>query len=48
MIPNLDTLSLVADVSTDILDIAKYLADLVPLRHHSPRLMEAVLYCWTD
>jgi len=29
------------------------LADLVPdyqfaLRHHSPQLMETVLYCWTD
>ena len=37
----------------DIPDIAKYLRGLVPdyqfaLRHHSPRLMETVLYCWTD
>ena len=38
---------------TDIPDITNYLADLVPvyqfaLRHHSPQLMETVLYCWTD
>ncbi len=38
---------------TDIPDIATYLAELVPdyrfaLRHHSPQLMESVLYCWTD
>lgn len=38
---------------TDIPDITGYLANLVPdyrfaLRHHSPRLMETVLYCWTD
>ncbi len=37
----------------DIPDITNYLAGLVPeyrfaLRHHSPRLMETVLYCWTD
>jgi FkbM family methyltransferase len=37
----------------DIPDIANYLATLVPdyrfaLRHHSPQLMETVLYCWTD
>jgi FkbM family methyltransferase len=36
----------------DIPVIANYLADLVPdyqfaLRHHSPQLMETVLYCWT-
>jgi FkbM family methyltransferase len=35
----------------DIPDIANYLAALVPeykfaLRHHSPQLMETVLYCW--
>ena len=38
---------------TDIPDITNYLAGLVPhyqfaLRHHSPQLMETVLYCWTD
>ena len=38
---------------TDIPDIANYLAELVPdyrfaLRHHSPQLMETVLYCWVD
>ena len=38
---------------TDIPDIAHYLASLVPdynfaLRHHSPQLMETVLYCWVD
>jgi FkbM family methyltransferase len=38
---------------TDIPDIANYLASLVPdynfaLRHHSPQLMETVLYCWVD
>jgi FkbM family methyltransferase len=38
---------------TDIPDITNYLADLVSdyqfaLRHHSPQLMETVLYCWTD
>ena len=38
---------------TDIPDIAGYLASLVPdykfaLRHHSPQLMETVLYCWAD
>jgi hypothetical protein len=38
---------------TDIPDIANYLAELVPeyqfaLRHHSPQLMETVLYCWAD
>jgi FkbM family methyltransferase len=37
---------------TDIPEISNYLAALVPdyqfaLRHHSPRLMETVLYCWT-
>lgn len=37
----------------DIPDITNYLADLVPdyqfaLRHHSPQLMETVLYCWTE
>jgi FkbM family methyltransferase len=37
----------------DIPDIANYLAALVPdyrfaLRHHSPQLMETVLYCWLD
>jgi FkbM family methyltransferase len=37
----------------DIPDITNYLADLVPdyqfaLRHHSPQLMETVLYCWID
>jgi FkbM family methyltransferase len=36
----------------DIPEIAGYLAELVPgykfaLRHHSPQLMETVLYCWT-
>ena len=38
---------------TDIPDIANYLSELVPdykfaLRHHSPQLMETVLYCWVD
>jgi FkbM family methyltransferase len=38
---------------TDIPEITTYLAELVPdyrfaLRHHSPQLMETVLYCWTD
>jgi FkbM family methyltransferase len=38
---------------TDIPDIAGYLASLVPdykfaLHHHSPQLMETVLYCWVD
>lgn len=38
---------------TDIPDIANYLSELVPdykfaLRHHSPQLMETVLYCWID
>jgi FkbM family methyltransferase len=38
---------------TDIPEIANYLRKLVPdyrfaLRHHSPKLMETVLYCWTD
>ena len=38
---------------TDIPDIANYLSGLVPdyrfaLRHHSPQLMETVLYCWAD
>jgi FkbM family methyltransferase len=37
----------------DIPEIASHLFDLVPdyrfaLRHHSPRLMETVLYCWAD
>ncbi len=37
----------------DIPDITNYLATLVPayrfaMRHHSPQLMETVLYCWTD
>ena len=37
----------------DIPDITNYLANIVPdyqfaLRHHSPQLMETVLYCWTD
>lgn len=37
----------------DIPDISNYLRELVPdyrfaLRHHSPQLMETVLYCWTD
>jgi FkbM family methyltransferase len=37
----------------DIPDIANYLGELVPayrfaLRHHSPQLMETVLYCWAD
>lgn len=38
---------------TDIPEITNYLAALVPdyrfaLRHHSPQLMETVLYCWAD
>ncbi len=38
---------------TDIPDVANYLSELVPdykfaLRHHSPQLMETVLYCWVD
>ena len=38
---------------TDIPEIANYLAELVPdyqfaLRHHSPQLLETVLYCWAD
>jgi len=38
---------------TDIPDITNCLAQLVPdyrfaLRHHSPQLMETVLYCWID
>jgi FkbM family methyltransferase len=38
---------------TDITEITNYLANLVPnyqfaLRHHSPQLMETVLYCWTN
>ena len=38
---------------TDIPDITNYLAALVPeykfaLRHHSPQLMETVLYCWVN
>jgi FkbM family methyltransferase len=37
----------------DIPEIANHLRALVPdyrfaLRHHSPQLMETVLYCWTD
>lgn len=37
----------------DIPEITNYLAGLVPdykfaLRHHSPQLMETVLYCWTE
>jgi FkbM family methyltransferase len=37
----------------DIPEISNYLAALVPeyrftLRHHSPRLMETVLYAWTE
>jgi FkbM family methyltransferase len=37
----------------DIPAISLYLKDLVPnyrfsLRHHSPQMMETVLYCWTD
>jgi len=37
----------------DIPEIANYLGALVPdyrfaLRHHSPQLMETVLYCWAD
>jgi FkbM family methyltransferase len=37
----------------DITEISNYLSGLVPdyqfaLRHHSPQLMETVLYCWTD
>jgi FkbM family methyltransferase len=37
----------------DIPTISFYLRELVPdynfsLRHHSPRLLETVLYCWTD
>jgi FkbM family methyltransferase len=38
---------------TDIPEVTNYLARLVPdyqfaLRHHSPQLMETVLYCWAD
>lgn len=38
---------------TDIPAIANFIANLVPnyrfaLHHHSPRLMETVLYCWLD
>jgi FkbM family methyltransferase len=38
---------------TDITEISRHLSELVPeyrfaLRHHSPQLMETVLYCWTD
>lgn len=38
---------------TDIPEIANYLSVLVPdyrfaLRHHSPQMMETVLYCWTE
>ena len=38
---------------SDIPEIANYLRVLVPeyrfaLRHHSPQLMETVLYCWVD
>lgn len=38
---------------TDIPEIANFLHGLVPeyrfaLRHHSPQLMETVLYCWAD
>jgi FkbM family methyltransferase len=38
---------------TDIPEIANHLRKLVPeyrfaLRHHSPQLMETVLYCWID
>lgn len=38
---------------TDIPDITNFLVELVPdyqfaLRHHSPQLMETVLYCWAD
>jgi FkbM family methyltransferase len=37
----------------DIPEIANYLYELVPdyrfaLRHHSPQLLETVLYCWID
>jgi len=37
----------------DILDIAGFIRSLVPdyrfaIRHHSPQLMETVLYCWTE
>jgi len=37
----------------DIPAISSYLRDLVPeyrfsLRHHSPQMLETVLYCWTD
>ena len=39
--------------SADIPVISLYLRELVPeykfaLRHHSPLLMETVLYCWTE
>lgn len=38
---------------SDLPDIANYLATLAPsyrfaLRHHSPQLMETVLYCWQE
>ena len=38
---------------TDIPDITNFLVELVPdyrfaLRHHSPQLMETVLYCWAN
>jgi FkbM family methyltransferase len=38
---------------SDIPDVTGYLTNLVPdyqfaLRHHSPQLMETVLYCWAD
>jgi FkbM family methyltransferase len=38
---------------TDIPEIANYLCSLVPdyriaLRHHSPQMMETVLYCWAE
>lgn len=38
---------------SDILDIVAYIRTLVPeynmaIRHHSPQLMETVLYCWAD
>ncbi|MBO3762255.1 FkbM family methyltransferase [Ciceribacter sp. L1K22] len=38
---------------SDVPTIARYIRSLVPdykfaLRHHSPQLMETVLYCWVD
>jgi hypothetical protein len=47
MIPRIDALSPVADLSTELLgianDLAADLAHLPPLRHHSPRPMKSIL-----